>query len=165
MNHDWSDIADCLRGEIAEYGRLLNLIEDQQKLIYGRNPDALVRLNPSLEAQVEVLHECRARREKATRVLAKAPAEAEVPPLRSLLPLVKAEVRPLLSALIIEVNHLVRRVRRAMAVNLRLLSYTVEYQQEFMRRLWPAAFTKTYAADGRVSVARLRGAPSMLTAG
>jgi hypothetical protein len=165
MNQDWSDMADCLRGEIAEYGRLLNLIEDQQKLIFARNPDAIVRLNPALEAQVDVLHECRARREEATRIFSAARALTEVPTLRALVPLVSADARPLLLALIAEVNHLVRRVKRAMAVNLRLLSCTVEYQQEFMRRLWPAAFTKTYAADGRVSVARLGRSPSMQTAG
>ena len=85
--------------------------------------------------------------------------------MRSLLPLVQAEVRPLMAALIAEINHLVHRLRRAMALNQRLLACTVEYQQEFMRRLWPAAFTKTYAADGRVSLGRLRREPSLLTAG
>ena len=92
-------------------------------------------------------------------------AEPSARTLRALLPLVAAEARPLLAALIAEINHLVHRVRRSMALNQRLLACTVECQQEFMRRVWPAAFTKTYAADGRVSVSRLRRVPSMQTAG
>jgi flagellar biosynthesis/type III secretory pathway chaperone len=165
MNHDWDHLAECLRGEIAEYGTLLNLIEDQHKLIFLRDPAAIVRLNPTLQAQVETLHACRGRREQATQAFAAAHAQPEARTMRALLPLVAAEARPLLAALMAEINHLVHRVRRAMALNQRLLACTVEYQQEFMRRLWPSAFTKTYAADGRVSVTRLRRLPSLQTAG
>jgi hypothetical protein len=165
MNQDWAKLAECLRGEIAEYGKLLRLIEDQHKLIFLRDPAAVMQLNPSLEAQVEVLHACRGRREQAGAEFAAAHGQPEARTMRSLLPLVTAEGRPLMAALIAEINHLVHRLRRAMALNQRLLACSVEYQQEFMRRLWPTAFTKTYAADGRVSVTRLRRAPTMLTAG
>jgi flagellar biosynthesis/type III secretory pathway chaperone len=165
MNHDWDKMAECLRGEISEYGRLLNLIDDQHKLIFQRDSAAIVRLNPTLQAQVEILHECRGRREQAVREFAAAHAQPSVSTMRALLPLVEPDGRPLMAALIAEINHLVHRVRRAMALNQRLLACTVEFQQEFMRRLWPSAFTKTYAADGRVSVSRLRRMPSMQTAG
>jgi flagellar biosynthesis/type III secretory pathway chaperone len=165
MKQDWINLAECLRGEIAEYGRLLHLIEDQHKLIFLRDPAAILRLNPSLNAQVDVLHACRGRREEAAQEFAAAHAQPEVRTMRSLLPLVAEEGRPLMAALIAEINHLVHRLRRAMALNQRLLACSVEFQQEYMRRLWPAAFTKTYAADGRVSVTRLRRAPTMQTAG
>jgi flagellar biosynthesis/type III secretory pathway chaperone len=165
MNPDWTEIAECLRNEIAEYGTLLNLIEEQHKLIFKRDPAAIVALNPSLQTQVDVLHQCREIREKAAQEFAAAHGQPPARTMRSLIPLVGAEGRPLIAALIAETNHLVHRLRRAMALNQRLLACTVEFQQEFMRRLWPAAFTKTYAADGRVSIARLRRLPSMLTAG
>jgi flagellar biosynthesis/type III secretory pathway chaperone len=165
MNPDWTKLAESLRGEIAEYGKLLQLLEEQHQLIFKRDPAAILRLNPSLEAQADVLHGCRGRRETAARELAAAHGQPEARTMRALLPLVTAEGRPLMAALIAEINHLVHRLRRAMALNQRLLACTVEYQQEFMRRLWPAAFTKTYAADGRVSVARFRQGPAMLTAG
>jgi flagellar biosynthesis/type III secretory pathway chaperone len=165
MNHDWANIAECLRGEIAEYGTLLNLIEDQHRLIFKRDPAANVRLNPTLQAQVEILHQCRGRREQAARDFAAALGQPSARTMRALLPLVAAEGRPLMAALIAEINHLVHRVRRALALNQRLLACSVDCQQEFMRRLWPSAFTKTYAADGRVSVTRLRRVPSMQTAG
>jgi hypothetical protein len=165
MNHDWDNLAECFRGEIVEYGALLNLIENQHKLIFLRDPAAIVRLNPTLQAQVEVLHACRGRREKAAQDFAAARARPEARTMLALLPLVASEGRPLLAALMAEINHLVHRVRRAMALNQRLLACTVECQQEFMRRLWPSAFTKTYAADGRVSVSRPRRLPSLQTAG
>jgi len=165
MNNDWDNIAECLRSEIAEYGRLLNLIEHQHKLIFQRDPGAILRHNPALQAQVDLLHECRGRREQAARDFAAAHDQPSARTMRALLPLVAADGRPLMAALIAEINHLVHRVRRALALNQRLLATTVDCQQEFMRRLWPSAFTKTYAADGRVSVTRLRRMPSMQTAG
>jgi len=165
MKPDWSGLADSLRGEIAEYGRLLSLIEEQQKLIFQRDPEAILRQNPSLQSQVEVLHQCRGLREKAVGEFAAAHGRPAGSTLRALLTSVAEEGRPLLAALIAETNHLIHRVRRQMSLNQRLLASTLDCQQEFMRRLWPTAFTKTYAKDGRVSVARLRTEPSLSSAG
>jgi flagellar biosynthesis/type III secretory pathway chaperone len=165
MKQDWAGLAESLRGEIAEYGRLLALIEEQQKLIFQRDPEAILRQNPTLQGQVDVLHHCREFREKAVTAFAALHRQPAGATLRALLPSVADEGRPLLAALIAELNHLIHRVRRQMALNQRLLASTLDCQQEFMRRLWPTAFTKTYAKDGRVSVARLRGEPSLSTAG
>jgi flagellar biosynthesis/type III secretory pathway chaperone len=165
MNNDWAVMAECLRTEISEYGKLLPLIDDQHKLIFKGDPAEILRLNPSIQAQVEVLHACRGHREKAVREFSAARDEAPGRTMRSVLPLVAAEGRPLIAALIAEINHLVHRMRRAMIVNQRLLACTVDCHQELIRRLWPSAITKTYAADGRVSITRLRQMPAMQTAG
>ncbi|HVW19583.1 MAG TPA: flagellar protein FlgN [Opitutaceae bacterium] len=165
MKPDWTGLADSLRGEIAEYGRLLSLIEEQQKLIFQRDPEAILRQNPALQAQIAVLHQCREARERAVSAFAAAHGRPAGSTMRALLPSVGEEGRPLVAALIAETNHLIHRVRRQMALNQRLLATSLDCQQEFMRRLWPSAFTKTYAKDGRVSVARLRSEPSLSSAG
>jgi flagellar biosynthesis/type III secretory pathway chaperone len=72
--------------------------------------------------------------------------------LRALLPLFSEEVRPLLSALIDEVNHLIRRVRRGARRNHEIISRAVQIHQETLRTLRPAAFCKTYSPHGEISI-------------
>ena len=67
-------------------------------------------------------------------------------------PIFSEEVRPLLSALIDEVNHLIRRVRRGARRNHEILSRAVQIHQETLRTLRPAAFSKTYSHHGEVSI-------------
>jgi flagellar biosynthesis/type III secretory pathway chaperone len=161
----WKDVAECLRAEVAEYGQLLHLMEEQRDLIFKRDTGAVFRAGSSIQTQVDVLHGCRRRREEMSVKLA---AEHDRPlnsTLRSLVPLIDPDGRPLMEALIGEVNRLIHRVRRAMRLNERLLACAVDCQQELLRRLWPAAFIKTYAADGRVAVSAPRRAPNLRIAG
>jgi len=94
MNNDWAVMAECLRTEISEYGKLLTLIDDQHKLIFKGDPAEILRLNPSIQAQVEVLHACRGHREKAVRESSAARDEAPGRTMRSVLPLAAAEGGP-----------------------------------------------------------------------
>ena len=161
----WQLIADSLRQELAEYGALLRLFEQQQQSIFARDPDAVLRIGTEIEEQAHLLQEYRRRREQtvssfATRV--GLPGSATV---RSLLPHLEAEVRPLLEALINEINHLLHRVRRTSRHNHTLLARTLELHQETLRQLRPDVFMKTYSPDGRVSVAASRSAPALRAAG
>jgi hypothetical protein len=165
MTNLWKNVAECLRAEVAEYGRLLHLMEEQRDLIFKRNHAAVLLANHSIQAQVDVLRDCRNRRVEMS---AKLAAEHDRPPnstLRSLVPLINPDAQPLMEALIGEVNRLIHRVRRAMKLNERLLACAVDCQQELLRRLWPSAFTKVYAADGRVTVSSPRSSRSMQAAG
>ena len=85
--------------------------------------------------------------------------------LRSLLPHVPAEARPLLEALIDEVNHLLHRVRRVSRHNHALLGRAVELHQEILRTLRPDSFTQTYAPNGRVTLGIVQATPAMQAAG
>lgn len=165
MNVIWENLADCLRGEIAEYGGLLGLFEEQQRCLFARDADAVLRLSSNIEAQVRVLRDCRRRREEAVAAFATAHGHPATVTLRSLLPQVAADVRPLLEALINEVNHLIHRVRRTSRHNHTLLARAVETHQEILRQLRPDAFVKTYGLNGSVSVAGTRPASALQAAG
>ena len=151
MKTDWEPIAECLRNEVAEYGLLLSLFAEQQNLIFQRDPEAVLRLGHSIQQQVDVLDQARADRESCVRSYATDRGLAPNATLRSLLPKVAPEARPLFEALITEVNLLIHRVRRASRLNHRLLSSMVDCHQELLRRLRPDAFTITYAPNGRIS--------------
>ena len=85
--------------------------------------------------------------------------------LRAMLPLVEVHARPLLEALINEVNTLVHRVRRISRHNHMLLSRTLQIHQETLQQLRPNAFTKTYSSAGRVSVAAASPSSTLQIAG
>jgi len=165
MKTHWEFIAECLRHELAEYGGLLSLFEAQQRSLFDRNPDAVLQLASEIENQTRTLAECRDRREQAVAAFAVANHRPATSTLRSLLPLITADARPLLEALINEVNALLHRVRRVSRHNHMLLSRTVDVHQEVLQQLRPYSFTKTYSPAGRLSVAATHAASTLRAAG
>ena len=161
MSIPWENIADCLRDEIAGYGGLLSLFEQQQGRLLARDADGVLRLSHEIEAQLRAGLEARRRREQTVSAFATSHAQPASTTLRSLLPFVLAEARPLVEALIAEANVLIHRVRRLTRHNHALLARAVETQQELLRTMRPGSVTRTYAPDGRVALA----APRATTAG
>ena len=162
---DWEFIAHCLRQELADYGDLLRLFEQQQQHLFERNADAVLCLANEIDAQARTLADCRGRREQAVATFASEHGRPETTSLRALLPLIEADARPLLEALINEVNALLHRVRRSSRHNHTLLSRTIELHQETLQHLRPNAFTKTYSPAGRVSVTAAHSASTLRAAG
>jgi flagellar biosynthesis/type III secretory pathway chaperone len=165
MHHDWKIIADALRQEIAGYGGLLHLFEEQQRRLFARDADAVLHLSGEIESQVHQLHEDRRNREQLVAAFATERGEPPSITLRALLPHFAADVRPLLEALVGEINVLIHRVRRVSRHNHSLLARTVESQQQLLRQLRPDAFTHTYASSGRVTLSGVRPQPVFKVAG
>jgi flagellar biosynthesis/type III secretory pathway chaperone len=153
MKTSWESIATSLREELAEYGGLLHLFDAQQRALFDRNAEAVLLQATAIEAQTRAVAEGRQRREKVVTAFALEHNRPANSTLRSLLPLVAAEARPLLEALIDEINRLLHRVRRTSRHNHSLLARAVEVHQETLQMLRPHAFTKTYSPSGRVAVA------------
>ena len=161
----WEFIAACLREELADYGCLLGLFEQQQQHLFERNPGAVLQLGQEIEAQARRLGECRIRREEAVASFAAAHGQPASSTLRSLLPFVEADARPLLEALITEVNVLLHRVRRTSRHNHALLARAVAIHQETLQVIRPNSFTRTYSAAGRVAVAAAHPPSTLRVAG
>jgi len=153
MNHPWEKIAECLRAELADYGALLNLFDEQQRSLFARDADAVLGLGLAIETQTRTLGERRTQREHSVASFAQRHNRPANSTLRSLLPFVDADARPLIEALMDEVNRLIHRLRRTSRHNHTLLARAVEVQQETLQAMRPNAFTKTYSPAGRVSVA------------
>lgn len=152
MNEPWVIIADALRAEIAGFGDLLNLFERQQQCLFARDADGVLALSTEIEAHTRSVQERRQRREQIVAAFALAHNQPVGATLRSLLPFVTADARPLLEALIAEVNVLIHRVRRLTRQNHTLLARTVAAHQDLMRSLRPDTFLHTYSPDGRKSL-------------
>lgn len=164
MNQEWNLIADRLRQEVAEYGGLLQLFGRQEEALYERDADGVLRLSAAIEQQVLALHDFRRRREEAVAAFATARGAPATATLRSLLPHFAPAVRPLLEALVNEVNVLVHRVRRISRHNHTLLARAVDTHQQTLRALRPGDFTQTYAPNGRASISTPRQPAAFLAA-
>ncbi|MDP3068769.1 MAG: flagellar export chaperone FlgN [Opitutaceae bacterium] len=165
MSIHWQQIADCLRAELADYGGLLHLMETQQRSLFDRDANNVLRCAHEIETQTRVASESRVRREQTVSTFATQCGEAPGATLRSLLSAIEADARPLLEALISEVNLLIHRVRRTSRHNHTLLARAVEVHQETLQHLRPQSFTKTYSPAGRVAVAVAAPAHTLEVAG
>jgi hypothetical protein len=165
MSQPWEYIADCLRAELADYGGLLQLVESQQRSLFKRDPEAVLRFAGEIEVQARAVADSRARREEAVAGFAAAHGHPATASLRSLLPMIAAEARPLFEALIAEVNLLLHRVRRTSRHNHTLLARAVELHQDTLQFLRPQAFVKTYSPAGRLAVASAPVSGSLRAAG
>ena len=165
MTTQWEFIAECLRAELADYGGLLHLFEAQQRSLFDRDADAVMRLASEIENQARCVAESRCRREQAVAAFAEEHSRPTTSSLRSMLPLIEADARPLLEALINEVNLLLHRVRRTSRHNHSMLARLVDMHRDTMQQLRPHAFTKTYSPAGRVSVAVAQPAGTLQAAG
>lgn len=157
------NITECFRNEMQEYGALLGLFEDQQTNLLRRDANAVLTLASAIEEQVRTTQRCREFREEALRNFASENGRPLNSSLRQLLPLFTVEVRPMLEAILTEINHLIHRLRRRARHNQVLLSRSVEAYQEAIRTLRPELFSKTYSARGQV--ANRSSAPAWQAAG
>ena len=161
----WQQLAECLRAELADYGGLLALFEEQQKFLFARDANEVLRLSTAIEQCMHAVQASRRHREAVVTAFALGHAQSGTATLRSLLPQVDAVARPLLEALIAEVNHLVHRVRRTSRQNHLFLARTVILHQEVLQQVLPNSFTKTYSPAGRVSMATPHPSSTLRVAG
>jgi flagellar biosynthesis/type III secretory pathway chaperone len=153
MNNTWELIAHSLRDELQEYGGLLGLFEEQQAALFRRDAGGVLSLVHAIEEQARQASVKRVKREDLVREFALNQGRPPGSTLRSLVTLFPSEVRPMMEALIDEVNRLIHRSRKFAQQNVLLLQRAIEMHQEALRTLRPEAFTKTYSPRGQVSVA------------
>jgi hypothetical protein len=165
MKHAWEPIADSLREEIVEYGQLLDLFNEQQKLLFQSDAEGVLRLSRCIEGQVTRLGAYREIRERCVAEYAIANGQPPFSNLRALVGLLPPEVKPLFENLVAQVNLLIHRVRRGSRQNHRILAAVVECHQDILMRLRPDDFTKTYGKSGRVTLSPSRASPPLQTVG
>lgn len=152
----------ALRSELEEYGGLMNLFDEQQNAILARDPEKVLAADQAIAAQLGIAHDRRRRREALGAVLAELGGLPVGSSLRELTPLFRAPMRPLLEALIAEVNRLITRARRRAQQNQMLLARTIEVTQEILVRLNPGTVTRTYSRQGRMKVKASAGGGRLL---
>ncbi len=150
---DWDPLVELLREEVQEYGGLYNLLDRQQNEIFNREPDLVMQTNVDIEAHMSEMNALREARESKVRAMAERCACDEGLSLMKMLPCFPEFIRPMLKALVEEINAMVARTRRKARQNYLLLSRTMEITQEALRVAKPENFSKTYSRKGQVGMA------------
>jgi flagellar biosynthesis/type III secretory pathway chaperone len=154
MTVNSDNLIEALRNEMQEYGGLLSLFNDQQTAILERKPDLVMAAQEAITQQVDTIHACRKLREESARVVAKAAGQNPDSTVRALVESCAEAVRPLLHALLDEVNRLILKTRRRAQQNQMLLARSIEVSQQILQRINPEMVTKTYSRRGRVQLGR-----------
>jgi len=154
-SEQWESLVDTLRLELQEYGGLINMLDEQQRGILGRDADNLLGANLAIEAQIQATNELRSNRESMVSKLAVVASQDQDSRLSDLVRFFPESARPLVSALIEDCHALVEKIRRRARQNQMLLTRATELTEEVLQALRPQAFTKTYDLRGGVSVAKM----------
>jgi len=163
-NPSFVPLVDLLRTELAGYGALLALFDQQQDQIWRRELQPMVDTSRGLEHLAAEVAGHRAAREAWLVAFARThdlPSESS---FQQLLPLFPGDQQSLLVALVKETNHLLHRVRRRARQNHTILARTVQFHREALAILIPGRRPRTYAANGRMGAA-VAGAYTLRAAG
>lgn len=141
-------LIETLRHELQQYGEMLALMDREQDLIVQRSSQELFDTVSAIQSQAGVIQDARARREEARAELAVRLGHPEDLTFDGLVPLVPADYRPLLEALVRENNQLLFRVQQRARQNHLLLSRSLELMQRFLSTLFPTRDSQVYNDHG-----------------
>jgi flagellar biosynthesis/type III secretory pathway chaperone len=149
---NWESLVDTLRMELQEYGGLCVLIEKQQRAILNRDMPEYMGLAEEIETQVASTSGLRAEREQRVRSIAEAVEQPNDIDLKRLIPHFPEEARPLLSALVEEINSLIAKSNRRAKQNHMLLARAMQYTYELLQQVSPQSQVKTYGKAGTAKI-------------
>ena len=150
MNDLLPNLIEALREELKQYGEMLAQLDQQQDLVMQRQTSDLLQSVATINSQTGVIAAARREREQRQRHIAREQSLPESAAFAAILPLLPADYRPLVQALVQENNELLVRVQQRVRQNHLLLSHAVELMQHLINSIFPGAGPKTYDDAGRV---------------
>jgi flagellar biosynthesis/type III secretory pathway chaperone len=150
MNDLLHNLIEALREELKQYGEMLAVLEQQQDSVVRRRTDDLLQNVAGINAQAEVITAVRHEREQRQRKVALMLNLPEGAGFAAIIPLLPADYRPLVGALVQENNALLVRVQQRTRQNHLLLSHAVELMQQLISAVFPGGGPKTYDRNGRL---------------
>ena len=144
------NLIESLREELKEYGEMLALLEHEQAMVMNRQTQDLLQCVAAINAQTEHVAAARREREQRQRHVARRLGLDEDTPFVRLIPLLPAEYRPLIEALVQENNASLLRIRQRARQNHLLLGRVMELMQRFLGSLFPGNPSSTYTETGQL---------------
>lgn len=138
MTQDLHGLIASLREELKQYGEMLALLDQQERVAVSPSPHASFHATAALQRQAELVLEARRWRETRRRALARELRQDEDATVFQLMPLLPPQFRPLLQSLVEENNDLFQSVQRAARGNHDLLNRSAQSMARFLDLLFPA---------------------------
>ena len=155
MTGNIANLASALRQELEQYGEMLALLERQQQQIGARCADEVYQSIGPVRLQGLAIQKARAHREECRAHLAQTLHRTRESSFAELIPLLPADCRPLLCALVRENNECLARVRQRARQNHLRLSRSIELMQSLISSLFPAREPRIYNGRGSMKLRRL----------
>jgi flagellar biosynthesis/type III secretory pathway chaperone len=154
MTEKIENLVGALRKELEQYGEMLALLELQQKKIVARCADEVYQSIAPIKAQAACIQQARAHRQECSGALAQSLGRAKETTFAELVPLLPAECRPLIVALVEENNELLVRVRQRVRQNHLRLARSIELMQGLINSLFPSREPRVYNGRGSTNSRR-----------
>jgi flagellar biosynthesis/type III secretory pathway chaperone len=154
-----SNLIEALREELKQYGEMLALLDQQKEMVMHRQVAELPDNVSCVNAQAGVIAAARQEREQRRRHLARLLEQPDSAGFTILIPLLPADYRPLVEALVRENNELLVRVQQRARQNHLMLSHCVELMQQLINTIFPSFAPTTYDGNGLVPVAAVAPRP------
>jgi hypothetical protein len=132
MDEQLYNLIEALREELKQYGEMLALLDQEQKLIMHRETFGIPPCVASINAHAEMLGAVRHERDQRWRQMARSLHLSEDISLKELVSRLPLHYQPLVLALVQENKELKRRVQQRATQNHLLLSQMVEFMQKLI---------------------------------
>ena len=150
MNVLLPNLIEALREELKQYGEMLARLDHQQNLVVRRQTEDLLPSVAAINNQADIIAATRSERERCQRLVTQQLNLPETAAFTAIVPLLPADYRPLVQALVQENNELLVRVQQRARQNHLLLSHAVELMQRLINAIFPGASSTTYDGTGQV---------------
>ena len=150
MNDSITHLVEALREELKQYGEMLVLLDQQQDQVMHRQTANLMDTVAEVNAHADVIRAARHEREQRQRHIVRLLNLDESSGFAVLVPLLPAQYRPLIMALVQENNELIVRIQQRARQNHLLLNRVVELMQRLISTFSQASTPSTYSDTGTV---------------
>ena len=150
MNVLLPNLIDALREELKQYGEMLARLDHQQHVVMRRQTEEVLPSVAAINNQAATIATTRSEREQHQRRIAHQLNLPEAAGFTAIVPLLPADYRPLVQALVQENNELLIRVQQRARQNHLLLSHAVELMQRLINVIFPGTSPTTYDGAGQV---------------
>jgi hypothetical protein len=146
----WDELADALRDELAEYGGLLSLLDEQRDAIMQRRVDALMDVNAKVQEQALSAEHYRDVREEVCARFAKSIGCGASVTVMELVKKLPVEVQGMFTALVEDGIGVTNSAKKKVERNSQLLSRAGDLNERLLIAVRPQSTTKTYNKRGNV---------------
>ena len=154
MTENIANLVNALRHELLQYGEMLALLERQQQQIGARSAESVYQSIAPIKSQGQTIQMARAHLDQCRAQLAQSLQQVADLPFAEIIPLLPAELRALLCALVKENNELLARVRQRTRQNHLHLSRSIELMQGLINSLVPTGEVRMYNDRGNMKARR-----------
>jgi hypothetical protein len=146
----WDELAEALRDELAEYGGLLALLDEQRDAIMERGVDALVEVGERVQQQAASAQHYKDVREEICARLARSAGCSQEATERELLSYMPSGARAMFESLVDEGMGVAKSAQKKVERNTLLFARAGDLNEKLLMAMRPHSTSKTYNKRGSV---------------